>query len=198
MFPTPPLVLASGSPRRAALLRQAGVTLTVSPVPCDETAHITEAAVAYARRIAADKRAAAVEALRDTLLPGQLVLTADTVVWVSEDNPKPLAKPPTRRACATMLSEIGGPDGHHVTTAWTLGPADADATVHAVTTRVWMRPLHPQEREAYLETDAWRDKAGGYGIQAEAAGWVTRIEGSYTNVVGLPVAEVVQALRGGQ
>ncbi|MEM6291378.1 MAG: Maf family protein [Myxococcota bacterium] len=198
MFPSPALVLASGSPRRAALLRQAGVTLTVSPVPCDETSHPAEPALEYARRIAADKRAAALAALRDTLAPGQLVLTADTVVWVGDEEPTPLGKPTTPEGCARMLAAIAGPRGHRVTTAWTLGPADATVDVHDVTTRVWMRTLHDDERDAYLATDAWRDKAGGYGIQAEAAGWVTRIEGSYTNVVGLPVAEVVQALRAGR
>ena len=64
----------------------------------------------------------------------------------------------------------------------------------AVTTTVWLRPLSPAEIAAYLDTEEWRDKAGGYGIQGRAAGLVRRIEGSYTGVVRLPLAEVIEAL----
>ena len=83
-----------------------------------------------------------------------------------------------------------------MTTAWALGMPDGRVEVHEETTTVWMRPLDPHELRSYLLIDEWKDKAGGYAIQGRAASWVTRIEGSYTNVVGLPVAQVVGRLRG--
>lgn len=162
--------------------------IEVRPVPCDETPLDHEGAVPYARRIAEAKLRAAL-----AVHPGRRILAADTVVWI-ESSPTPLGKPADADACAAMLERIGGPQGHSVTTAWALGCSEQDLEVHAETTRVWFRPLARHELEAYLRTDAWRDKAGGYGIQAEAASWVTRLEGSYTNVVGLPVAQVVARL----
>jgi septum formation protein len=85
---------------------------------------------------------------------------------------------------------------HRVTTAWALALPNGRIEVHEETTTVWMRPLDPHELRSYLLIDEWRDKAGGYAVQGRAASWVTRIEGSYTNVVGLPVAQVVGRLRG--
>ena len=163
--------------------------MEVRPVPCDETPHADEPALPYARRIAEAKLRAAL-----AVIEGRRILTADTVVW-RELDAAPLGKPADANACAAMLARIGGPDGHQVTTAWALGSNDADIEVHAETTRVWFRPLSSTELDVYLQTDAWRDKAGGYGIQAEAASWVTRLEGSYTNVVGLPVAQVIARLQ---
>lgn len=165
------------------------MSVEVRPVPCDETAHPGEAAQPYAERIAEAKLRAALDALE----PGRWILAADTVVWL-QDDPVPLGKPPTPESCAHMLEAIGGSRGHRVTTAWALASSTEDIEVHTETTTVWFRPLSTAELGAYLRTDAWRDKAGGYGIQAEAAGWVTRIEGSYTNVVGLPVAQVLARL----
>lgn len=163
--------------------------MEVRPVRCDEAPHVDEPALPYARRIAEAKlRAALVE------FEGRRVLAADTVVW-REDDAAPLGKPVDARACAAMLEHIGGPNGHQVTTAWALGSCEGDVEVHAETTRVWFRALARSELDAYLHTEAWRDKAGGYGIQAEASSWVRRIEGSYTNVVGLPVAQVVARLQ---
>ncbi len=159
---------------------------------CDEAPTPDEAALPYARRIAHDKLSAAVEQLGDT--DGQWILAADTVVWV-EEHRVPLGKPADPDACLAMLQSIAGPNGHRVTTAWGLATGANDIEVHVETTRVWFRPLAAAEMNAYLRTDAWRDKAGGYGIQAEAASWVTRIEGSYTNVVGLPVAQVLTRLQ---
>ena len=163
--------------------------MEVRPVPCDDTPHADEPALPYARRIAEAKLRAALAAIE-----GRRILAADTVVWLDADA-APLGKPTDANACRAMLESIGGPDGHQVTTAWALGSQEGDIEVHAETTRVWFRPRSPAEVETYLQTDAWRDKAGGYGIQAEAASWVTRLEGSYTNVVGLPVAQVVARLQ---
>ncbi|MEM7158968.1 MAG: Maf family protein [Myxococcota bacterium] len=182
------LVLASASPRRADLLRSAGLTIEVRPVPCDETPRHNEPAVSYARRIARAKLDAALPSPR----PPCPLLTADTVVW-AEATAQPLGKPRDRDHARTVLRTLVG-HAHFVTTAWALARGDDPPTVAHETTRVWMRPVDDATLEAYLDTDEWRDKAGGYGIQGHAAGFVRRIEGSYTNVVGLPLAQVLDAL----
>jgi septum formation protein len=182
------VTLASRSPRRVELLRSAGLHVEVRPVDCDETPHPGEPAVAYARRIAAAKLSASLAEA-----PGpHPTLAADTVVW-SEITAAPLGKPRDREHARQVLRELVGAD-HLVTTAWTLAHPGAAPRLHHETTRVFMRALRGDELERYLDTDEWSDKAGGYGIQGHAAGLVLRVEGSYTNVVGLPLAQVLEAL----
>jgi septum formation protein len=185
------LLLASASPRRADLLAQAGLAFEVRATGVDERRLADESAVAHARRIAAEKvQAAAARVGRPTT-----VLAADTVVWRPPDGP-PLGKPDDRVHAAAMLRALTRAEGPHcVTTAWALAQADAPPEVHDETTRVWMRPIEDEELEAYLDTDEWRDKAGGYGIQGRAGAFVSRIDGSYTNVVGLPLSQVVARLQ---
>ena len=186
------LVLASASPRRADLLRTAGLHFTVAPVDGDERWLPSEAPAAYAARVARIKASLAVPGH-----PGAVILAADTTVWITPDAP-PIGKPADRNEAAATLRRLAG-GSHFVTTAFAVADARA-ATVtwleRQVTTRVHMRALGADELTAYLDADDWRDKAGGYGIQSRAAGIVTAIEGSYTAVVGLPLAEVVLALRG--
>jgi septum formation protein len=188
------LVLASASPRRADLLAQAGLTFEVRATGVDERPLANEAAVEHARRIAAAKVEAAASALRTTA--SAVILAADTVVWQPPDGP-PLGKPDDRSHATAMLRALtrseAGP--HCVTTAWAIARAHASTEVHDETTRVWMRPVDADELEAYLDCNEWCDKAGGYGIQGRAGAFVSRIEGSYTNVVGLPLAQVVSRLR---
>lgn len=199
------LVLASGSPRRLALLRSAGLQVQARPVDCDETPLPHEAAVALARRLARAKLDAALgrepaapppNAIRTATALGPAstppILTADTVVWRAT-TAAPLGKPRDRSDARQMLQQLSGGD-HFVTTAWALARPRAPVTLAHETTRVWMRALDEDELAAYLDTDEWSDKAGGYGIQGHAAGLVLRLEGSYTNVVGLPLAQVLQAL----
>jgi septum formation protein len=181
------LVLASASPRRVELLRSAGLRVEVRPVECDETPRAGEPAVAYARRIAAAKLVAALAQAEP-----HPTLAADTVVW-TETTAAPLGKPRDRAHARDVLSQLLGAD-HFVTTAWIVAWPGAEPRLAHETTRVWMRPLPDEAIERYLDTGEWRDKAGGYGIQGHAAGLVTRIEGSYTNVVGLPLAQVLAAL----
>lgn len=182
------LVLASGSPRRLQLLRSAGLRVQARPVDCDESPLPGEAAVALARRLARAKLAAATD---DE--PVQVsTLTADTVVWPAT-TATPLGKPRDRDHARQMLQQLSGGD-HFVTTAWALARPGAPVLLAHETTRVWMRALDPARLAAYLDTEEWSDKAGGYGIQGHAAGLVLRIEGSYTNVVGLPLAQVLHAL----
>lgn len=184
-----PLVLASASPRRAELLRSAGIAFVAAPVDADERWLPGEAPPAYAARVA---RAKAELALK----PGAVVLAADTTVWL-EGQVEPLGKPADRAEARAMLARLAGGE-HRVTTAFALADARGPAPrwiERAATTTVWMRPLTTGELEAHLDLEDWKDKAGGYGIQSRAAGLVRRIEGSYTAVVGLPLAEVIEALR---
>ncbi len=191
---SPPLLLASGSPRRAELLRAALVDFEVGPVDCDETWRAGEAPRSYVQRLA---RAKAQLAL-DRGFPG-LVLAADTAVWTDEAL-APLGKPVDRDDARRMLTDLFVRRQHFVSTAFALidGRATARTRERVITTRVWMRPLQGEALarvlERYLDTDEWTDKAGGYGIQGHAAGLVERVDGSYTAVVGLPLAEVLDAL----
>lgn len=188
----PALILASASPRRAALLRDAGVNFRVAAVDADERWLPGEPPAAYAARVARAKATLALPAH-----PGAVILAADTTVWLEESAP-PLGKPADRAEAATILRALTGAGAHHVTTAFVLADARTPTVTwleRQVTTRVHMRRLDDAELTAYLDTDDWRDKAGGYGIQSRAAGIVTHIEGSYTAVVGLPLAEVLVALQ---
>jgi len=185
------LVLASASPRRADLLRGAGVEFLVAAVDADETWVAGEAAPEYAARVARAKAALALPHH-----PGAVILAADTTVWHAGE--PPIGKPGDRAEAAAMIMGLTGRGSHLVTTAFALADARGDEVTwleEQVTTRVWMRALADEELADYLDGEDWRGKAGGYGIQSRAAGIVTRIEGSYTAVVGLPLAEVLVALR---
>ena len=182
------LVLASASPRRAELLRGAGLEVQVAPVDSDERWLPGEPPPAYAARVARSKATLALPQH-----PRGVILAADTTVWLGE------VGDPQASEAATILRALTGAGAHRVTTAFVLADARGPQ-VHwierQVTTRVHMRGLDEAELAAYLDSEDWRDKAGGYGIQSRAAGIVTGIEGSYTAVVGLPLAEVLVALRG--
>jgi septum formation protein len=191
------LVLASASPRRAELLRGAGLEFQVAPVDSDERWLPGEAPPAYAARVARTKATLALPQH-----PRAVILAADTTVWLGEaDDPQasPIGKPGDRAEAATILRALTGAGAHRVTTAFVLADArgaQVQWIERQVTTRVYMRGLDEAELADYLDSEDWRDKAGGYGIQSRAAGFVTGIEGSYTAVVGLPLAEVLVALRG--
>lgn len=191
------VLLASASPRRADLLRAAGVDVVVRPVDCDETAQRGETAVALAQRLAREKLEAALARLDDDdACTGLDAVAADTVVWLGEDEETsaPLGKPSDRSHARTLLAALGTGVPHCVTTGWAIARRGEPVQAQATTTRVVMRSLRDAEIDAYLSTDEWTDKAGGYGIQGAAAGWIERIEGSYTNVVGLPLSEVLGSL----
>jgi septum formation protein len=178
------LVLASASPRRAELLARVGLRFERRVSDCDETPEAGEHPIALARRLARRKAEA-------VATPDAIVLGADTVVWC-EDDLGVLGKAADVAEARAMLRRLAG-GVHLVTTAFALTGA-VPTEVHEITTRVWMRSLEDAEQDAYLASDEWRDKAGAYGIQGIAAAFVTRIEGSYTAVVGLPLAEVVVRL----
>ena len=179
------LVLASGSPRRRALLGRAGFTFEVVESGVDEQIEQDETAGQFALRMACEK-ALAVARLR----PSPLVLAADTVV---ECAGQILGKPATEQEARTMLFTLSGTT-HVVTTAYALARGAAVLVSRQVCSRVRFRELGRAEVEAYIATGEPFDKAGGYGIQNQAGGFVASIEGSVDNVTGLPVAEVTATL----
>lgn len=180
------LLLASGSPRRLELLASLGLDCEVAPVDIDEAPRPGEPPAECARRLAAEKAAAA--AARQP--PGRLVLAADTVVALGEEI---LGKPADAADAARMLRRLSG-RRHKVHTAVAAGRGDASA-VRLSSSEVTFRPLADREIAAYVATGEPLDKAGGYGIQGLAAVFVTRLNGSYSGVVGLPLYETAELLR---
>lgn len=179
------LVLASASPRRQELLRNAGISFTVRPADIDETPLAGESPRNCAERLALEK-ARTVHRLK----PQDYILAADTVVIVDDAM---LGKPRDPADAARMLRLLSGRT-HQVTTGVCLiTPAAED--VFSETTVVTMRELSDEEIDAYVATGDSLDKAGAYGIQGIASRWIPRIEGDYSNVMGLPVAMVYDRLR---
>lgn len=180
------LVLASGSPRRRAMLERLGLAFTVRPVDVDETPLDGERADAYVARLAVAKAAAGAR-------PGTLTLAADTVVV---DGDRLLGKPRDDRHARRMLAALAG-RWHTVITGVAVAPDGAPppaALCHLERTRVRFAPLTAREIEWYVASGEPRDKAGAYGIQGLGALFVEAIEGNYDNVVGLPLAAVYRLL----
>ena len=182
----PALILASASPRRLALLAQIGIVPDrVLATDIDEFPRKDEMARPLAQRLARAK-AAAVDA------PGEFVLAADTVVALGR---RVLGKAETvehARQCLTLLSGRR----HRVMTALVLAKPDGKCSERLVESVVGFARLTPQQIDAYLAGGEWHGKAGGYAIQGQAASFVRFISGSYSNVVGLPLYETAQLLRG--
>ena len=181
----PSLILASVSPRRSELLRNAGIAFKVDPADIHEAPFAGEAPIDYARRLARDK-AKAVLARH----PDALVLGADTVVVVDEHL---LEKPANPEDATRMLRLLSG-RSHQVITGVSLLAANFEAT-QAEVTQVTFVNMSEQEIAEYVASGEPMDKAGAYGIQGVASRWVERIEGDYFNVVGLPVARVYRMLK---
>src|SRR3954452_23616227 len=183
------LVLASASPRRRELLEQLGLKLEVTPANIDETPLPGERPTEYVRRVAAAK-CDAVAATRAADLPVLPTLGADTIVIVDDQI---LGQPRDEDDARRMLLALGG-RRHDVTTAYrvSFGGRTLD---RAVTTSVSFRSLQPAEVDAYLACGEWTGKAGAYAVQGRAGAFVTELRGSHTNVIGLPLAEVLADLQ---
>ncbi|MAQ15516.1 MAG: septum formation inhibitor Maf [Sandaracinus sp.] len=182
------LVLASASPRRRELLGLVtlpAAELEILPADIDESERPGEEPAEYVRRMARSK-AEAVARQR----PESWVLAADTIVALGD---AVLAKPADAPENAAMIARLAGRP-HQVTTAVALARGEV-REVLAITTEVRFRPLTASEVEEYAATGEGLDKAGGYGIQGRGAALVEGITGSYTNVVGLPLAETLLLLR---
>ena len=179
------LILASASARRRELLAAAGVPFVVDAADIDERRYPGEPAHEYARRVAVTK--AHMVSQRH---PFDIVLGADTVVLVESEV---LGKPTTPEDAAGMLAKLSG-RAHDVLTGVAIEwPGGTRSLVE--NTRVWFADLDAEQIRWYVASGEPMDKAGGYAIQGLASRFVTRIEGSYSNVVGLPVAAVLQILR---
>ena len=177
------LILASTSPRRAELLKSAGLAFEVIRPDADEKLHLGETPVEYAVRTAREKA----ESL--PVPTGAVVLGADTVVAIEGHI---LGKPADNQNARTMLRLLSG-KMHEVITGVCLRSSEKSICFH-VATAVLFRDLSEEEIAAYVATGDPLDKAGAYAIQNGAAGMVRRIDGSYSNVVGLPLCEVIEAL----
>jgi septum formation protein len=195
------LVLASASPRRQELLRAAGIAVTVQPTTIPEAPLDGEAPKTFAERLAREK-AWAIFKQR----PNDFVLGADTIVVVGKEI---LGKPTNAADAARMLRLLSG-RSHEVTTAVCLmgprpsaaegnpGTAPKSGTLgdtRSETTTVKMTELTDEEIQAYIASGEPMDKAGAYAIQGMASRWIPRVEGDYSNVVGLPIALVYRMLR---
>ena len=188
----PRLVLASASPRRMTLLAQVGVTPdALRPSSIDESAKRGEMPRVLASRLARSKAETARDQIaNDPDFADAYVLAADTVVAVGR---KILMKPAHVEEAMASLQLLSGRT-HMVLTSVCLITPDDKIRTRIVDTRVRFRHLTRSEIESYIASREWRGKAGGYAIQGLAGCFVQRIVGSYTNVVGLPVTEVVGML----
>ncbi len=181
-----PIVLASASPRRSELLGEAGVPFEVVPADIDELARPGEAPGEMAERLAREKALAVADRLRAD--PGRIVLAADTIVVLGEEV---LGKPRDPAHAVELLSKIVGRT-HEVMTGVALARTGGDtaSTLHVVS-RVRMRPAERPEIEAYVATGEPLDKAGAYAVQGDGRRFVEAVEGSETNVIGLPMDETL-------
>lgn len=195
------LLLASGSPRRKELLAQIGVVFSVCPMDIDETQYPEETPEEYVKRLSLEKAQAAL-----ALNPEAVVVGADTSVVL---NGKVLGKPESDAQAKSMLRLLSGRT-HQVITGVALirhqgteqdnqqgNQKDNGHQIQnaVVTTVVSFLPISDEQIDQYVATKEPEDKAGSYGIQGKAAVFVERIEGSYSNVVGLPLEKIAQMLR---
>jgi septum formation protein len=181
------LVLASASPRRQELLRSAAIPFIVQPAEIDETPLAGESPRDCAERLAREKALAVFQSQ-----PKNYVLGADTIVVVDDAI---LGKPRDAEDAARMLRMLSGHTHAVITGVCLVGPVSGQINTASETTLVTMCDISNDEIREYIATGEPMDKAGGYAIQGIASRWIPRIEGDYSNVVGLPVALVHAMLR---
>jgi septum formation protein len=180
------IVLASASPRRAELLRAAGIAFDVAPAHVDETVPAGESPEQYVRGVA-EAKARAIH----RRYPGRVILAADTTVVLGGEI---LAKPVDAGDAVRMLRLLSG-RSHDVLTGVTVVSGEGASDSRVARTTVEFAPLTAAEIDWYVASGEPMDKAGAYAIQGLASRFVRRIDGSYSNVVGLPVALVYEMLR---
>jgi septum formation protein len=184
------LILASQSPRRAELLRNAGISFEVSPADVDESVRAEESPLEYVKRLAQEKALTVLE----TASAGAVVLGADTTVVVDGES---LGKPADEAEARRMLERLSG-RRHQVMTGVCVAFRNAEGVesfeVEPEVTEVQFAAISAEDIAAYVASGEPMDKAGAYAIQGRASRWIPRIEGCYFNVVGLPVARVCEML----
>ena len=188
------ILLASASPRRRELLGRAGVSFEIEPADVDEKTEETDPV--FVARMLAERKARKIASLHS----GEedlLVLGADTVVGVSLDGgQRLLGKPVGEEEARFMLRTLSGVAQDVVTGICCIRCGDQRMEIDHERTRVHMRPITQPEIDAYVESGEWRGKAGGYAIQETADRFVTHLEeGSFENVVGLPIERTKELLR---
>jgi septum formation protein len=186
------IILASASPRRKELLEQAGVPFEIIPAEVDESVRAAEAPLAYALRVAEEKARTVARSH-----PGRWVLGADTIVVIPDDGGggEILGKPLSKDDALGMLRRLSGRD-HEVVTAGVFvregSGAASEIEIFAAASRVVFRELSDEEIWDYIASGEPMDKAGAYAIQGGAARFVVRYDGSWSNIVGLPLEEVLE------
>jgi septum formation protein len=181
------LVLASKSPRRLELLAAAGIPCEAVAIDVDESVDRLEPPGDHVRRLAREKADAGL-----ALRPDDVVLGADTIVLVGSQI---LGKPKDDQDAIRMLRILSGRE-HEVLTGLALVSKRHAPVVEVARTKVWFNPLTEREIADYVAHGEPLDKAGAYGIQGRGSRFIDRIQGSYPNVVGLPVALVYRLLKG--
>jgi septum formation protein len=182
------IILASSSPRRRELLSALGIEFDVKFPSAVETVRENESPEEFSRRISAEKACSVSVDLED----GYIVIGADTIVVIDGEI---LGKPSDIGDAASMLRMLSGRE-HHVYTAFSIvRPKNELLYSRIVDTKVLVKTLAASEIEGYIKTGEPMDKAGAYGIQGIGSFMVSGIEGSYTNVVGLPLVELLEALK---
>ena len=185
------LILASGSPRRAQLLGEMVRSFRILPSDVDEVQNEGETPGAYVVRVSREKA----ESVADGLEPrtgGRWVLAGDTIVVLEETV---LGKPEDGDHARRMLEQLQDRRHEVITGICLLNRKQAVCCLEAVRTKVWMRRIEPEEMDAYIRTGEPFDKAGGYAIQGHGGRFIRKIEGSYSNVVGLPTERLGDLFR---
>src|SRR5690606_39186851 len=188
------LILASGSPRRLDLLKQAGIEPDrLMPMDLDETPKKSEHPRSLARRLSIEKARAALAGIKGEIAwNGSYVLAADTVVAVGR---RILPKAELLEEASSALHLLSG-RSHWVFTGVCLVTPDRTIRQKVAETKVRFKRLSTADIDAYLSSEEWRGKAGAYAIQGIAGSFAQKLVGSYTNVVGLPLYETLQLLSG--
>jgi len=183
----PKLILASASPRRSQLLKQIGLEFEVIPSGVDESAVFTREATEGAKLVALSKARSVAKRVTEGLVIG-----ADTVVV---DAGEAIGKPRDMEDAVRILTQLSGKTHEVITGVALIDARTGRENVWAETTKVTFRELSDVEIREYVEVEKPLDKAGAYGIQGRAAAFVSRIEGCYFNVVGLPLASLAEKLK---
>lgn len=189
----PSILLASASPRRRELLERLGWSVIVQPIVIDECEQKTESPEQYIERMVKEK----LDASRVLPWVDHAIarLVADTIVVFEEPGyGSMLLHKPENEAQARDMLECLSRRTHQVITRFALLSAQGELHEQSVVSYVTMRAIEAYEKEDYLRSGEWRDKAGGYAIQGRAGAFISRIEGSYYAIMGLPICEVTQVL----